>query len=92
VLAVDVSNWLRPDAPTSPALLFRHVYGRSGRPSYQYAPGWPYSFIAALDAVRLGPADDATVVTATQLRDVAARLLSSGQWITRVLGERARSR
>jgi hypothetical protein len=28
VLAVDVSNWLRPDAPTSPELLFCHVYGR----------------------------------------------------------------
>ncbi|GGY13733.1 hypothetical protein GCM10010358_77450 [Streptomyces minutiscleroticus] len=25
VLAVDVSNWLRPDAPTSPGLLFCHV-------------------------------------------------------------------
>ncbi|PBC93649.1 DDE superfamily endonuclease [Streptomyces sp. Ag82_O1-15] len=29
VLAVDVSNWLRPDAPTSPELLFCHVYGRA---------------------------------------------------------------
>jgi len=27
-LAVDVSNWLRPDAATSPERLFCHVYGR----------------------------------------------------------------
>lgn len=65
VLAVDVSNWLRPDAPTSADRLFCHVYGRSGRSSDQFVPGWPYSFVAALesgrtswcqllDAVRLG--------------------------------------
>lgn len=40
VLAVDVSNWLRPDAPTSPELLFCHVYGR-GRSADQMIPGWP---------------------------------------------------
>ena len=28
VLAVDVSNWLRPGAVTSPERLFCHVYGR----------------------------------------------------------------
>jgi hypothetical protein len=66
VLAVDVSNWLRPDAPTSPDLLYCHVYGR-GRSADQMIPGWPYSFVDALetgrtswtavpDAVRLGPA------------------------------------
>ncbi len=33
-----------------------------------------------LDAVRLGPADDATAVTATQLRDVVDRLITAGQW------------
>jgi hypothetical protein len=27
VLAADVSNWLRPAAPTSPERLFCHVYG-----------------------------------------------------------------
>lgn len=90
VLAVDVSNWLRPDAPTSPDLLFCHVYGR-GRSADQMIPGWPYSFVAALetgrtswtamlDAVRLGPADDATAVTAAQLRDVVGRLVRAGQW------------
>jgi hypothetical protein len=64
VLAVDVSPWLRSDAPTSADRLFCHVYGR-GRGQAQLIPGWPYSFVAALepgrtswtallDAVRLG--------------------------------------
>lgn len=90
VLAVDVSNWLRPDAPTSPELLFCHVYAR-GRNADQFIPGWPYSFVAApetgrtswtavLDAIRLGPCDDATAVTATQLREVVTRLVHAGQW------------
>jgi hypothetical protein len=50
-------------------------------------PGWPYSVIAALesgrtswtltlDAVRLGPADDATEVTAAQVRQVAERIIA----------------
>lgn len=91
VLAVDVSNWLRPDAPTSDDRLFCHVYGRGARSKDQFVPGWPYSFVAALetgrtswvamlDAVRLGPADDATAVTANQLRDTVERLLHAGQW------------
>jgi hypothetical protein len=90
VLAVDVSNWLRPDAATSPQRLFCHVYGR-GRSADQFIPGWPYSFVAALeagrtswtallDAVRLTPADDATAVTAAQLREVVERLLAAGHW------------
>jgi DDE superfamily endonuclease len=90
VLAVDVSPWLRPDAPCSPDRLFCHVYGRSKSAS-QFIPGWPYSFVAALetgrtswtailDAVRLGPADDATAVTAAQLRDVVGRIIGAGHW------------
>ncbi|PSK80132.1 DDE superfamily endonuclease [Murinocardiopsis flavida] len=90
VLAVDVSNWLRPDAPTSPQRLFCHVYGR-GRSADQFIPGWPYSVVAALetgrtswcavlDAHRLGPADDATAATAAQLREVLTRLMQAGQW------------
>ncbi len=90
VLAVDVSNWLRPDAVTSPDRLFCHVYGRA-KGQAQMIPGWPYSFVAALesgrtswtavlDAVRLGPADDATAVTADQLRDVVNRLIEAGHW------------
>ncbi|WP_435848877.1 transposase [Streptomyces lavendulae] len=91
VLAVDVSNWLRPDAPTSDNRLFCHVYGRGGRNTDQLIPGWPYSFVAALepgrtswcrllDSVRLGPADDATLVTAAQLREVVKRLVIAGHW------------
>ena len=89
-LAVDVSNWLRPDAGTSPERMFCHVYGR-GRGHAQMIPGWPYSVVAALergrtswtavlDAVRLGPADDLTEVTAAQVREVVARLIAAGHW------------
>jgi hypothetical protein len=89
-LAVDVSNWLRPDAETSPERLFCHCYAR-GKGNAQLIPGWPYSFIAALepgrtswtlppDAVRLGPADDATEVTAAQVRDVVTRIIAAGHW------------
>src|SRR2546421_4233933 len=90
VLAVDVSPWLRPDAPTSAERLFCHIYGR-GRSSAQMIPGWPYSFVAALetgrsswtailDVIRLKPADDATAVTAAQIREVVDRLIAAGQW------------
>ena len=89
-LAVDVSNWLRPEAETSPERMFCHVYAR-GKGNAQMVPGWPYSVVAALesgrtswtavlDAVRLGPDDDLTEVTAAQVRDVVARLGAAGQW------------
>lgn len=91
VLAVHVSAWLRPDAPCSPDRLFSHVYGRSGRSSDPFIPGWPYSFVAALetgrtswcqllDAVRLGPDDDVAEVTAAQVRHVVTDLIAQGQW------------
>nr|WP_243740566.1 transposase [Streptomyces sp. 8K308] len=38
VLAVDVSNWLRPDAPTSDQRLFCHIYGRGDRKTDQLMP------------------------------------------------------
>ena len=90
VLAADVSNWLRPGAVTSPERLFCHVYGR-GKGQAQMIPGWPYSVVAALepgrtswtavlDAVRLGPDDDETEVTAGQVRDVVTRLIAAGHW------------
>ena len=90
VLAVDVSPWLRPDAETSEQRLFCHIHGRA-RGTAQMIPGWPYSVVAALqtgrsswtavlDAVRLGPADDATAVTAAQLREVVDRLCEAGHW------------
>jgi hypothetical protein len=89
-LAVDVCNWLRPDAATSPGRLFCHVYGR-GKGQAQMIPGWPYSVVAGLepgrtswtlplDAVRLGPEDDETEVTAVQVRGVVARLIEAGHW------------
>ena len=88
VLAVDVSPWLRPDAATAPDRLFCHVYGR-GRNADQLVPGWPYSFVAALepgrtswtqilDAVRLGPDDNEAEVTAVQVRQVVQRLIAAG--------------
>lgn len=91
VLAVDVSNWLRPDAPTSADRLFCHVYGRSGRSSDQFVPGWPYSFVAALesgrtswcqllDSVRLGPDDDVAEATAAQVGRVVVDLIEMGRW------------
>jgi hypothetical protein len=90
MLAVDVSNWLRPGAATSPDRLFCHVYGR-GKGQAQMIPGWPYSVIAALesgrtswtavlDAVRLGPDDDVAEVTAAQVREVITRLIEAGHW------------
>jgi hypothetical protein len=90
MLAVDVSNWLRPDAATSPGRLFCHVYGRA-KGQAQMIPGWPYSVIAALepgrtswtavlDAVRLGPGDDLAEVTAAQVREVVTRLIGGGHW------------
>src|SRR3954454_15206892 len=90
VLAVDATPWPRPDAETCPERLFCHVYGRT-RESDQLLPGWPYQLVAAcesgptswtalLDVVRLSPADDATAVTADQLRAVAERLGAAGHW------------
>src|SRR3954463_372411 len=89
-LAVDATPWPRPDAETCPERLFCHVYGRT-RDSDQLLPGWPYQLVAAcesgptswtalLDVVRLSPADDATAVTADQLRAVAERLGGAGHW------------
>ena len=77
-LAAGVRSWLRPEAVTSPGRLFCHVHGR-GRNAGQQVPGWPYSFVAALgpgassrtappDAVRPGPDDDDTAVTAARPR------------------------
>jgi hypothetical protein len=90
VLAVDVSNWLRPDAATSPDRSFCHTYAR-GAGQAQMIPGWPYSFVCALesgasswtallDAVRIRPGDDATAVTAAQLRTVIEELVRSGHY------------
>jgi hypothetical protein len=82
-LAVDVSNWLRPDAATSPGRSFCHCYGR-GNNSAQMIPGWPYSLVAALepgrtswtrllDAVRLGPDDEACVRHVNHCEPIGSR-------------------
>ena len=90
VLGIDVSHWLRPDANTSPDRLFCHTYAR-GKGQAQMIPGWPYSFVAALepgrtswtailDAQRLRPDDEDTAVAAGQLRAVVERLITAGHW------------
>ena len=91
-LAADVSNWLRPDAGTSPGRLFCHTYAR-GKGNAQMMPGLavlgrggagagPHVVDVPLDAVRLGPADDATEVTAAQVREVVARSSRPGTGAT----------
>lgn len=88
VLAVDVSNWLRPDATTSPQRSFCHTYPR-GRGHAQMIPGWAYSFVAALepgptswtsllDVARVRPDADATALTARQIHRVVTALNTAG--------------
>jgi len=61
---VDVSPWLRSDAPTSADRLFCHVYGR-GKGNAQMIPGWPYSFVAALET---GPTSWTALLDAVRQR------------------------
>jgi hypothetical protein len=90
VLAVDVTSWLRPEAHTAAERILCHTYGR-GKEQHIMIPGWPYSFVVALqtgrtswtaplDAVRLAPGADLAAVTAGQLRDVLTRLVTAGHW------------
>ncbi|MYW01462.1 transposase, partial [Streptomyces sp. SID3343] len=62
-----------------------------GRDQHLMIPGWPYSFVAALesgrtswcqllDAVRLGPGDDVAGVTARQVRRIVGDLIAGGRW------------
>lgn len=89
-IALDVTPWPRPDAECSPERLHCHRPCRCDGVR-QTIPGWPYQVAAALgggrsswtgplDAVRLGPEDDPTEVTAAQIRDLVARLERAGQW------------
>ncbi|MET8126415.1 transposase, partial [Streptomyces sp. NPDC005231] len=89
-IALDVTPWPRPDAECSPQRLHCHRPCRCDGVR-QTIPGWPYQVAAALgggrsswtgplDAVRLGPQDDPTEVTAAQIRDLVARLVRAGQW------------
>ena len=88
-IAIDVTPWPRPDAETSPGRLHCHRYCRCGG-KHQTVPGWPYSvaavlgagrtsWTAPLDIRRLGPGEDATEVTAAQIRELIDRLERAGQ-------------
>ncbi|MFY1623640.1 NF041680 family putative transposase [Micromonospora sp. WMMD735] len=90
VLAVDVTCWLRPEAHTVPERILCHTYGR-GKDQHIGVPGWPYSFVVALesgrsswtaplDAVRLAAGTELAAVTAEQLRAVVDRLIAAGHW------------
>lgn len=90
VLAADVTCWLRPEAHTSPERILCHTYGR-GKDQHIGIPGWPYSFVVALesgrtswaaplDAIRLAPGADLATVTATQVRDVVIRIIDARHW------------
>ncbi|HEX7188399.1 MAG TPA: NF041680 family putative transposase [Actinomycetes bacterium] len=89
VVAIDVSPWPRPDAECSPQRLHCHRPCRCDGVR-QTIPGWPYSVAAALgtgrsswtaplDIRRLGPRDDLTDVTETQIRDLHTQLTAVGQ-------------
>ncbi|MGW0633944.1 NF041680 family putative transposase, partial [Streptomyces sp. NPDC002758] len=89
-IALDVTPWPRPDAECSPQRLHCHRPCRCDGVR-QTIPGWPYqvaaalgggrsSWTAPLDAVRLGPEDDPTEVTAVQICDLLTRLREAGQW------------
>ncbi|MCX5233182.1 transposase [Streptomyces sp. NBC_00233] len=89
-IALDVTAWPRPDAECSPERLHCHRPCRCDGVR-QTIPGWPYQVAAALgggrtswtgvlDAVRLGPHDDATEVTVAQILGLLARLREAGQW------------
>jgi len=87
-IAMDVSAWPRPDAVTSRERC--HCYTSCGCDGARKTiPGWPFSFVAGLewgasswtallDAVRIGPRDDVTVVSVTQIGAVVARLAAAG--------------
>ena len=86
--AVDVSNWLRPEAHCSPGRLYCHVSGCSGG-----MPGWQWSWLVALEpgrsswvvpleVRRLEPDGlDANEMAAQQIRAVWERLLERGAWV-----------
>ena len=90
VLAVDVSPWLRPDGNCCPDRAFCHTYGR-GQNEHRMIPGWPYSFVVALetggtswtailDAQRVPPGADLAQLTADQVRAVVERVIAAGHW------------
>lgn len=87
-VAVDVSTWPRPDAETSPARCHCYHSCRCDG-ARKTIPGWPYSIAAGLswgasswtaplDAMRLGPDDDATLASVEQVQRVLDNLREAG--------------
>jgi DDE superfamily endonuclease len=87
-IAVDVSPWPRPDAETSEGRCHAYAACRCDG-ARKTIPGWPYSFAAGLEwgatswtalpgAVRIGPLDSASTVTAAQAGRVHRRLAAAG--------------
>jgi DDE superfamily endonuclease len=88
--AGDVSGWPRPDAATSPqrvAMFDKSARTAAGHP---ITSGWPFavmvgvewgatSWVAPVDAVRLGPADTLTGVTLAAIERVVAGLAGAGR-------------
>lgn len=90
MLAVNVSNWLHPDAATSPERSFCHTYAR-GAGQARMIPGWAHSVVCALETgasswtellhvARIRPGPNATAVTASQLRAVIGELTDCGHY------------
>jgi len=89
VFAVDASTWARCDAETSGERGFYYSASThsAGQPivagwSYQWITGlnWVHnSWTAPADVRRISPTEDATDVTATQIRDLVGRLGHSEQ-------------
>ena len=88
-IAVDVSAWARPDAETSPARCHCYHCCRCDG-ARKTIPGWPFSvaaglswgassWTAPLDAMRLGPDDDATVRSVQQVQRVVDNLAGAGK-------------
>jgi hypothetical protein len=88
--AGDVSGWPRPDAVTSPQRLA--MFDKSARTTagHPITSGWPFavmvglewgptSWVAPVDAVRLGPADTLTGVTLAAMERVVAGLDRTGR-------------
>ncbi|MFE1962200.1 transposase [Streptomyces sp. NPDC059479] len=90
VLAVDVSNWLRPDAPCSPERLFCHTYGRGRGPApdgprlallvRRRTGDWTDLVVPAAGSGPARPTDDVAEVTARQVRRVVGDLVIGRQW------------
>jgi hypothetical protein len=87
-IAVDVSTWPRPGAETSPARCHCYHSCRCDG-ARKTIPGWPYSvaaglswgassWMAPLDAMRLGPDDDATLASVEQVQRVFDNLREAG--------------